>query len=459
MNAPQRLSFAGFVLLLLDVGAAAGVRIAYLTTATDNGRGTTTLSVQGGGLDAESPLAPGAGDERQTGVLGQLVRNLSDHQWYGAKAPLADAEERTGHVAPGYPWLIAQLVQFDPAPEALIRWLQCALGALTAGCLFLFARRAFNSETVAVLAGLLAAIHPFWIISSAELNDGVLSTFLLAAALLLGTRGAQSGGAFTSLLFGLSLAGLAMVRAALLPFGLVGLLWYLYHCKNIRYGWFNAILAFLGFANGVGPWVVRNWNAFEEPVPIVTSTYLHLWIGNHPQAHGGSLDEADLRKSFSPERLKGLLDEPNQAKRYASLGRDVLEEIKRDPAATVTHRWQAAVKFLLGGNWLKDQRMSRENPEAMSAPDWLAPHVEFWLQGMLLAIVVLGVLGWRWSQAWKNNARLATFALVWLPLPYLLSHAGDLCGPRLPWDALLICYSAYALACLAPSVAGSSEPE
>src|SRR4029453_13987432 len=114
MNAPQRLSFAGFVLLLLDVGAAAGVRIAYLTTATDNGRGTPALSVQGGGLDGESPLAPGGGDERQTGVLGQLVRNLSDHQWDGAKAPLADAEERTGHVAPGYPWLIAQLVQFDP---------------------------------------------------------------------------------------------------------------------------------------------------------------------------------------------------------------------------------------------------------------------------------------------------------------------------------------------------------
>ncbi len=464
MNAPPPLALAGFLQLLLVVASAATSRIAYLTTATDNGRGSPVLVVQGAGPRPELPPDAVPRGQKQPTTLDNLVHNLTEQNWYGALAPLANEEERTGHVAPGYPWLLAQLTRIDDAPDALVRWLQCVLGALTAGCLFLFTRRAFNSEVVALLAGLLAAVHPFWIINTAELNDGVLTTFLLTAALMLGVRGAQSGGAFTSLLFGLSLAGLAMMRAALLPFGVVGLLWYLYQCKHVRYGWFNAILAFLGFANGLAPWAVRNWSAFEEPVPIVTSAYLHLWIGNNPQATGAPMDEAALRKSLPPERLAELLAETNQAKRYARLGQDVLQEATRDPAATIAHRWQAGMKFLVGANWFAEQRMSRDlhdppDHETTPPPDWLVPYVEVWLQGSLLALVLLGWLGWRWSHAWQKNARLATLAFLWVPLAYLLSHAEDLSGPRLPWDAVLICYSAYALACLAPQVAGSAEAE
>src|SRR5262249_52900466 len=80
-----------------------------------------------------------------------------------------------------------------------------------------FARRAFRSVFVGTLAGLLCAVHPFWVFNTAELNDGVLASFLLAACLMLGARGCQTGEAFTSLLYGLALAALALVRAALLP--------------------------------------------------------------------------------------------------------------------------------------------------------------------------------------------------------------------------------------------------
>ena len=462
MNPAPRLGFGGFLQLTFVVTLAALLRISYLNVAAENGRAAPALAVQGAGPRPDMPQGDALRGQNQPRTLDNLVRNLTDHRWYGAQAPLADQEERTGHVAPGYPWLVAQLAQVEPAPDALIRWLQCALGVLTVVCLFLFARRAFASEVVALLTGLLAAVHPFWIINTGELTDGALATFLLAAALLLGTRGSQSGGACTSLFFGLCLAGLAMVRAALLPFAAVGLLWFLYQCKHVRHGWFNAILAFLGFANGLAPWAVRNWNAFERPVPIVTSAFLHLWIGNNPSATGGPMDETGLRASLSKERLDELLAESNQAKRYALLGQDVLQEIVRDPAATVTRRCQAGLKFLAGDDWFAGQRMSRafhENAEGETAapPEWLTANVEVWLQGTVLALLLLGMLGWRWSFAWKGNARLATLAFLWVPLPYLLSHAEELSGPRLPWDALLICYSAYALACLAPSVAGSAE--
>jgi hypothetical protein len=39
---------------------------------------------------------------------------------------------------------------------------------------------------------------------------------------------------------------------------------------------------------------------------------------------------------------------------------------------------------------------------------------------------------------------------MWIPLPYILSHAEALSGPRLPLDGVLLCYSAFAIGCLVP---------
>src|SRR5207248_9276343 len=108
-----------------------------------------------------------------------------------------------------------------------VRWIQCAVGALTAGLYFLFGRRAFDSRLVATLAGLLTALHPFWIINTAAINDGTPVAFVLGLVLFLGTVAGQTGGAIASLLYGVSLAGLALLRAALLPFAFIALLWLL----------------------------------------------------------------------------------------------------------------------------------------------------------------------------------------------------------------------------------------
>src|SRR5262249_10639358 len=156
------------------------------------------------------------------------------------------------------------------------------------GLYFLFARRAFGSALVAVLAGLFCALHPFWVVSAAELEDGTVAAFLLGLAVWLGARGGQSGGALTSLLYGLVLAGLALVRAALLPFVFVAVLWSLWRCRSLPRGWLYALLAFLGFANALVPWTVRNYQLDEDVVPVVDTAWWHLWIGNSPGATGGA---------------------------------------------------------------------------------------------------------------------------------------------------------------------------
>ncbi len=64
----------------------------------------------------------------------------------------------------------------------------------------------------------------------------------------------------------------------------------------------------------------------------------------------------------------------------------------------------------------------------------------------MLVLLLLALLGWRWTYAWRRSAMPLTLALIWIPLPYVLSHAEALSGPRLPLDGVLLCYAAFALA-------------
>jgi 4-amino-4-deoxy-L-arabinose transferase-like glycosyltransferase len=454
MNDPVRFTPSDLIWMLLVVGLAAGTRVGYVTNA---GMTDAAFAVQGQG----SPRSlPGENGPSARTELEELSQNLREERRFACRAPLADQVETTAHVAPGYPWLVSLAARIQDDPGPLIRWVQCGLGALTALFYFFFARRAFDSTLAGAIAGLLAAFYPFWIVNTAELADGVLATFLLAAALALGTRGSQVGGAFTSAAYGLSLAGLTMVRAALLPFAVVGFAWYLARCRETRSGWFAGLLALLGFANGLAPWALRNWQAFSEPLPIVDSAYLHLWMGNNAKANGSTLDEATLRESLSPELLQTLLAETDQPRRYARLGPELLEQVRQDPSAALGHRLDAGACFVLGAHWFSKEHslaIHQGDADAESPHPRLTESVEPALRGSLLVALLLGGLGWRWSGTWARNGRLGALAMVWLPLPYLLSHAEDLSGPRLPLDGVLLCYTAFAIACCVPGFARRPE--
>jgi 4-amino-4-deoxy-L-arabinose transferase-like glycosyltransferase len=436
----RRFGAADLGLLLLVVAVAAGARAGYLLTCADGGNSPGPLLVEDPG-----PSWPGAAER---GELEELARNVRDRNYFGGHAPLAEREEETAHAAPGYPWLLGLLGKVvDPTTvDRTVRWTQCGLGALTAGLYFLFARRAFRSLLVGTLAGLFCALHPFWVIDTAALADGVLASFLLGLALFVGARAVQTGGAFASLLFGLALAGLALVRAALLPFGFVAVAWFLLRSRVVPRGWLCAVVGFLGFATGLAPWAVRNWQVFHEPVPVVDSAYLHLWAGNHEGATGGPPDEAAWRQLPAAE----LAPLP-QPQRYARLAPLVAEEVRTQPAETIQRRLRAALYFLFGERWFRDGRLAeaRTGDEA-AMPGWLANAYPVALPAVLLGMFGLAFLGWRWTYGWRAESMPASLAVIWIPLPYILSHAGALAGQRLPLDGVLLTYAAFALACAVP---------
>jgi hypothetical protein len=436
----------GFVVVMaLAIAARAG----YLVTCCDGGAAKPSLIVQGQGprLDFDVETQLGLHGPMGPTQFDNLVFNLREHRWFGSLAPLADKEEQTAHVAPGYYWL-ASLVP----SETLLRRIQAGVGTLTVLCLFFFARLAFASNIAATIVGLLAALHPFWIVNAGELADGTLITFLLTASLMMGTIAARTGGPLSSALFGLSLAGLTLVRAALLPFSFLALGWFLLRCRGLRLGWFAGLLAILGFGNGLAPWLVRNQSVFHEIIPIADSAYLHLWMGSCPKATGGTLNEKELRESLPPARVQELIAEPNQAKRYNQLGRDVVQQIKEDPAAALRLRFSAAACFLAGESFAEKGTLVATRSDGAELPSVVRAWAPFTHLAALAVLFVLAALGWRLSEPCAADSRLATLAFLCIPLPYLLSHAESLSGPRLPWDVPLIVFAGFAVTWLLPSV-------
>jgi 4-amino-4-deoxy-L-arabinose transferase-like glycosyltransferase len=432
----RRFGPTDLVLLLLVLALAGGARAGYLMTCAGGGANSGPLRVQDARTDLDA-----------------LVDSVKNRHGFRAAAPFAAGEEATAHTSPGYPWLVGLLARHLPAErlDSTVRWAQVGLGALTAALYYLFARRAFRSLLVGTLAGLFAALHPFWVLSTATIDDGVLATFALAGCLFLGSQAGEKGGALLSLLFGLALAGLSLVSAPMLPFAFVAVIWFLLRSRSLPRGWLCALLAFLGFANGLAAWTVRNVQVFNEPIPIVSSAYLHLWIGNNPLATGGPATEQVMQSAPTAE-LQQIAEQPA---RYAVLGKEVGKEIRAHPDRTWQRRLRAWILFYVGERWLADGTLAEPTSAAPDMPDWLEHSYPVVLQAVLLLMLALAVLGWRWSYGWRWESVIAAIAMIWVPVPYILSHAEGLSGPRLPLDGVLLCYAAFAAVCLIPGLNGT----
>src|SRR5205814_881557 len=111
--------------------------------------------------------------------------------------------------------------------------------------------------------------------------------------------------------------------------------------------------------------------------------------------------------------------------------------------------------FLFGERWFKKEKLADERTsDGAAMPPWLASHYAPILLFSLLSLLLFAFLGWRWTYGWAAEAMPSSLAVIWVPLPYVLSHAEALHGPRLPLDGVLLCYAAFALSCLVPGIGG-----
>lgn len=446
----KRATLLTYLLGLLVFVAALSSRVYYLHEFQClEGQPNQVWQVQGRGLVVQPP---------QTTDLDQLVNNCRKYGvpgGYQSAAPLGpDLEEPTAHRAPLYPVFrtgVEQGAEFvNPylpvSSMAGLRYVQALLGSLTCLLYFLIAWRAFGqNHLLALAAGLLTAFYPMWILNVAECEDGTLTSFLVAWSLFLSVSIGQRGGAIRSLLLGLVLAALSLTRAALLPFAVVLQLWLFLRSRRFNGGWMCGLLTLIGFAGGLAPWVFYCHQTFKAPVPIVTTAWFHLWVGNN-EASDGAGYQWSMKKRLDPQLVSKLEKTPQQD-RYELLAEPVLREISEKPWETCKRRLKALCQFLLGSSTFTGPRFS-PGEAAIKPPEWVKPA----LFGSLTAMLGLALLGWRWSYGWKDQSAPVSLAIFWIPLPYLLSHAEQLHAARLPLDGVLILMSALGLLGLLPGI-------
>src|SRR5947207_3180045 len=106
MSDTGRFGGRELVLMIVVLAAAAGARGWYLFDLADGGRADGPFQVQDASPTPAYPADTTLHGRASPRELDALLHNLKEHQWFGALAPLAAQEERTAHVAPGYPWLL-----------------------------------------------------------------------------------------------------------------------------------------------------------------------------------------------------------------------------------------------------------------------------------------------------------------------------------------------------------------
>jgi hypothetical protein len=461
MNRAAEWSASDLLPFLLCQTVAAVLRLGYLTAFCDNG-------LTAGPIQVEDPpprvaVAEGVklrGQDSPT-EFDALVDHVRNDGAFSCRAPFAGGEEVTAHVAPGYPWLVAQFSRVIDPPDRVLRWGQAVLGSVTVGMYYLFARVAFRSRAVALLTGIFCALDPAWIVMPTALSETTLLTFVLSLVLFTGMRGGTEGGYVNALVFGLGLAVLSLLRASYLPFALVALVWFLERCRMVvRHGrWLNAGLAAVSFLGLLALWVIRDGREFGRVVPVVDSAGLHLFEGAGPGATGAPRPERDSLRALAeaqgedPAALGDRLGATPQPRRYNELGRAALASVRDDPAAYFSQRLTAAIGFFLGGDWPATRQTYRGGlPGGEGVGGWLAARTPLIFAAFVVGMLAFALLGWRWSFAFHFDSMPLALVLIWVPLPYLLTHCEALPGPRLPLDGPLLTLAAFALVALTPKL-------
>ena len=186
---------------------------------------------------------------------------------------------------PVYPGFLAACLAVRRSAR-LVQLAQCAVGALSVGLLFAFARR-FTGERESLLAAALMAVHPQYLFYAVTPMRETVQAAVVLVGLLALARAAAAPSARAYLLAGAAAALAPLTNSAFLPWALgaapLGILW-THRFERARALAFAA--AFLAAAGPLyGTWVARNYARFGTLVLGATTggggnLYMYLIVPN-----------------------------------------------------------------------------------------------------------------------------------------------------------------------------------
>jgi hypothetical protein len=225
---------------------------------------------------------------RSTYEHGEIAGNLLGGRGFSVKFLGADGP--TSQQAPSYPLLVAGAYALggEGTPRALlILELGQALlgGALVYFVAMLASEVAPGRPRLAILAPLIAAVHPTLVYSATHVQVASLATMLLTSCLAWAYRSGRTGSTVDAVAGGVSLGLLALSDPIL---GLVapGMAWAIVMGRSWRGSIRPIALVGTSAALCVAPWVARNARVHGEFVPIKSSFGYAFWQGNCALSEG-----------------------------------------------------------------------------------------------------------------------------------------------------------------------------
>jgi len=170
---------------------------------------------------------------------------------------------------------------------------------------------AFGVKSAAAhISALLLAFWPTQVMAVAFVNPVTLTTLAVIGSVLLWNRSVETRGMGSWLAFTLVAALLALTEPlllaalALVPLAIL-LQGSLPRPVRIR----NAVLAVAMALVVIGPWTYRNWRVHHALVPVTSTFWLNMWMGNNPNATGTDRlvltpDHLDRFRTLGQDRLR-----------------------------------------------------------------------------------------------------------------------------------------------------------
>jgi 4-amino-4-deoxy-L-arabinose transferase-like glycosyltransferase len=199
-----------------------------------------------------------------------------------ADGPIGDSQPAF-EKAPGYPFLLAALFRVTGVDFAFFP-LQCLLGALLSVLVVLVAFAAFGEPSVALFAGVAAAVHPVLVNAAAQLYNENVYFCLFFLCVWLYLRWYRERSTAVALLCGLCAGVTALVRESMLvPFAALVLLAFLWNWRKEGLAALKpALLMAAGLVVVVAPWTLRNYLVTGgQFIPISTISWTLLGAGNN----------------------------------------------------------------------------------------------------------------------------------------------------------------------------------
>jgi hypothetical protein len=245
---------------------------------------------------------------------GEIAANLLAGRGFSVRFLGADGP--TSQQAPMYPVLVAGAYAIGgvetPRSLMILELGQAVLGGLLVGFVVMLAAEvAPGRSRVALLAGLIAAIHPTLVYSATHVQVASVASTLLAACLAWAYRAGRTGSVRDAVAAG-GFLGLLALADPILALVAPGMAWAIAIGQGLR--WSARLVAVVGSTAAlcVAPWVARNARVHGEFVPIKSSFGYAFWQGNCTLSMGtDKVVRASVEQALS--RRTGGLREWNAA--------------------------------------------------------------------------------------------------------------------------------------------------